>query len=455
MTTTDSNAAAATKAGDRTRYDQAIASIERAIDKIEGCSAEEKRRLQQELAQLRGMEEKLSSGRVEIIVFGEISTGKSAMINALVGRKVAEVNVRGGWTKEVWNILWEEGTCKIPGLSDSSIVLVDTPGLNEVGGDDRAKLSRDVAQRSDLILFVTDSDLNEIEFSALVSLAASNKPIIVILNKIDLYSPDEKEQLLGILRDRLHAIVTLDNIVTTKADPRAVEYVIEDAHGRTRSEWRKPAPDVSHLKARILQVLEHDGLALLALNGAMYAADKSDRIVKLRLEMRERQANNTIWSFASFKALAVAANAIPVVDVLSGLAVDISMVVTLAHIYGMEITWSSARKLILSIISSAGWVVLSEIAVHFGSGLFKAATFGFGTVLTAVPQGAAAGFGSYIVGNAAKYYFEHGASWGDRDARSVVRNILDETDRDSVLLHLKDEIRRKLQRNVHSPNPVK
>ena len=37
---------------------------------------------------------------------------------------------------------------------------------------------------------------------------------------------------------------------------------------------------------------------------------------------------------------------------------------------------------------------------------------GSGTVLTALPQGAAAGYGSYIVGQAAKYYFEHGASWG-------------------------------------------
>ena len=65
-------------------------------------------------------------------------------------------------------------------------------------------------------------------------------------------------------------------------------------------------------------------------------------------------------------------------------------------------------------------------------------------------QGAAAGFGSYIVGQAAKYYFEHGASWGNEAPKTVVQRILAETDKDSVLQHLKDEISKKISRNVHS-----
>ena len=65
-------------------------------------------------------------------------------------------------------------------------------------------MAGDAAQRADLIVFVTDSDLNETEHSALVALAAANKPIIVVLNKIDLYSPEQRGQLLEVLReDRL------------------------------------------------------------------------------------------------------------------------------------------------------------------------------------------------------------------------------------------------------------
>jgi ribosome biogenesis GTPase A len=63
--------------------------------------------LKDDLAALGRMAEKLQSGRVDIVVFGEISTGKSALINALVGDQRASVDVRGGWTKDVWHVPWE------------------------------------------------------------------------------------------------------------------------------------------------------------------------------------------------------------------------------------------------------------------------------------------------------------------------------------------------------------
>ena len=78
------------------------------------------------------MAEKLAAGRVEIVVFGEISTGKSALINALVGEAVASVNVRGGWTKDVWHVGWEGAGYCVPGMDRSQVILIDTPGLNEV-----------------------------------------------------------------------------------------------------------------------------------------------------------------------------------------------------------------------------------------------------------------------------------------------------------------------------------
>ena len=142
------------------------------------------------------MHDKLTSGRVEIVIFGEISTGKSALINALVGRDVASVDVRGGWTREVWHVAWDGTGYTLPGLGESQVVLVDTPGINEVGGGPRGEMAREAAQRSDLVLFVTDSDLNETEHTALVELAAFHKPLIVVLNKIDLYSREQRERLL-------------------------------------------------------------------------------------------------------------------------------------------------------------------------------------------------------------------------------------------------------------------
>src|SRR4029078_10038998 len=187
-----------------------------------------------------------------------------------------------------------------------------------------------------LVLFVTDSDLNEVEYSALVELAASHKPILLVLNKADLYTPGELAELMSVFcGPRLAGLVDPENVVTAKADPRQVEYYVESADGRTRQEWRKPPADGAVLRERILEVLAAEGKALVALNAAMYAADKSDRMGALRVRMRNEKATAAIWRFAVMKAIGVASNPLAVADVLGGTAVDAVMVVTLGNIYGI------------------------------------------------------------------------------------------------------------------------
>jgi small GTP-binding protein len=440
---------------DDSQYEEALNSLRATLDKIHGCSDAEREQLRDDLKQLEQMADKLSTGLVEIVIFGEISTGKSALINAMIGEQLAAVDVQGGWTKEVWKTEWDGCGYSIPGFASSGVVIVDTPGLNEVGGVDRADMAREAASRADLILFVTDSDLNDTEFVALRALAESHKPIVVVLNKVDLYTPEQRERLMEVLRDeRIAEFVPANHFVTTAADPREVEYVIESADGTTRNEWKKPPPKVDELKALILEVLEKDGLALLTLNAAMYAADKSDRISSLRVRLRNQQATKTIWGYAVLKSVAVAWNPVPIADVIGGGAVDVTMVVTLAKIYGLNMSWTHARDLIKSVFKAAGWMVggylAGEAVISIASSFFKGLTFGYGTVVTAVPQAAAAGYGSYIVGQAAKYYFEHGGSWGGESPKTVIRKILSETDKQSVLEHLKDEIKKKMQLNRHA-----
>jgi uncharacterized protein (DUF697 family) len=166
--------------------------------------------------------------------------------------------------------------------------------------------------------------------------------------------------------------------------------------------------------------------------------------------MRSEKATNTIWTYAVAKSVAVALNPIPVLDVGGGMATDVAMVIHLGRIFGIEITSANAKQLVVSILKAAGWVMLGEAVISVASSFFKGLTLGTGTALTALPQGAAAGYGSYIVGQAARYYFEHGASWGDRGAKTVVQRILENTDKQSVLEHLKGEIKKKISVNPYA-----
>ena len=94
--------------------------------------------------------------------------------------------------------------------------------------------------------------------------------------------------------------------------------------------------------------------------------------------------------------------------------------------------------MVTSIFQAAGLVMGVEWLVHAAAATFKGLTFGLGTVATALPQGAAAGWGSYIVGESARYYFEHGASWGAQGPKRVITQILENTDKRSVLQRLKE-----------------
>ena len=53
-------------------------------------------------------------------------------------------------------------------------------------------------------------------------------------------------------------------------------------------------------------------------------------------------------------------------------------------------------------------------------------------------------------GEAARFYFEHGASWGQGGPKRVITKILENTDKQSVLQHLKSEIKRKISLNRYA-----
>ncbi len=417
-------------------------AVDAAIDKIGSLNPEEKALLEDLKRQLTELREKLHHNRVEIVVFGEISTGKSALINALVGEAVASVNVCGGWTPKVSHAVWKE--YRVPGLAGSSVVLVDTPGINEIDGAERARLAKKAAELSDVILFVTDSDLNELEYDALLQLVGHKKPLILVVNKADLFTREQQHSLLEVVRQRVRGLIPEERVIMAAADPREREYIIQRPDGTEDIQWRKPQPDVQQLKLAIFQILDQQGLALVAANATLFAKDASDAIVRVCLECRDRKANELILQFAAMKGVVVAGLPVILLDVGSGVLIDIMLIQVLANVFGMNMGRDQAKSLVTALAGSAGLVGATDVLIHTVFGALKTLTGGWATPLTLIPQAIAAAFSSYIIGQAAKYFFQNGGTWGNDDPRAIVKRILKSTDKTSIKRQLEALIRERL-----------
>jgi len=136
-----------------------------------------------------------------VAVIGAPNAGKSTLVNALVGQKVAIVSAKAQTTRaRLMGIAIQDG---------SQILLVDTPGIFQPKRRlDRAMVQAawSGAEDADLILLVVDSETgltNEVE-RAIAGLEKRQHPLFLALNKVDLV---KKERLLGLsaaLTDRLN-----------------------------------------------------------------------------------------------------------------------------------------------------------------------------------------------------------------------------------------------------------
>ncbi len=386
-----------------------------------------------EYQQLQKMLNKLEQGHLHIAVFGRVSVGKSSVLNALLGKDVFSVSILHGETKTENIEEWQE-------VDVGGVYLIDTPGINEVNGDEREKLAHEVANRSDLLLFVVDSDLTEVELSALKTVSETQRPIILVVNKSDQYNEKEITELRSIIQDRVSGIISENNIVFSAALPSQQIVIKVDEEGNETESVRQRPTDVEQLRTRVWEVVEAEGKTLSALNASLFAGNISEQLGEKLLAARKDLGAETIHMYCVGKGVAVALNPIPVADLLAAAAIDVSLVIHLSKIYGLPMSKSEAGELIKTIATQMLVLYATFWAIHLASSALKIGTAGFSTVVTGLAQGAVAWYSTLVVGKVAEDYLAKGKSWGDTGPKLVVQNILDSLDRDSIMSDAKEEI---------------
>ena len=130
------------------------------------------------------------SGFVNII--GNPNVGKSTLMNALVGEKLSIITSKAQTTRH-----------RIMGIvsgEDFQIVYSDTPGILKPGyklQESMMKFVEGAVQDADVILYVTDTvEQSDRSQRIIDEVRHSGIPAIVVINKIDLTTPDKLEALV-------------------------------------------------------------------------------------------------------------------------------------------------------------------------------------------------------------------------------------------------------------------
>jgi uncharacterized protein len=430
------------------RFDLARASLRSSLARYEENPSSI---LQADLTVLKETLSKLDGGIYCIAVFGLVSRGKSAVLNALLGEKVLEVGPLNGVTKFPRSVRWQP-------TPELQIDLIDTPGLDEIDGESRAQMAQEIAGKADLILLIVAGDITQLEYRALCELRAAQKPLLLVFNKSDLYPEQERQSIYQQLQklgddldpvnsELIHRLLSADEVVMVAADPAPLQVRIEYPDGSVKNEWEKSPPQIAPLQDKILALLRREGQALLAINALVQARSSEGKMAQTTLTAMSAEAEQLIWRFAQYKALAIVLNPIVFLDVLGGGLVDFVMIRSLAKLYNLPITAYETGRPLKGVLFSGGSLLLGEIftSLLFGIGKVDAiANFNLASIpgyfAGGMVQGAIAGYGAYAVGRAAQIYLAKGSTWGKMGANRVIREILEKLDSETIVSRLRQEL---------------
>ena len=353
------------------------------------------------------IEADLQRGEVKVVVFGTGSAGKTSLVNALIGEIVGEVNPVMGTTTE-----GETYSLKLKGVG-REILIIDTPGILEAGvaGTQRAETARQLATEADLLVFTVDNDLRQSEYEPLKALAEIGKRSLLVFNKSDLYTDEDREIILGRLKERVKTFISPSDVTAICANPQPVQLA--------SGEIVEPTAEILPLIKRLVAVLRAEGEDLIADNILLQSHRLGEETRKIIDIQRRRESDKIIDRYQWIGAGVIAVTPVPVVDMLATAAINAQMVIEIGKVYGVELDLEQGKELALSLGKTLVSLGIVKGAVDI---LAKALQFHFATYIVGKAiQAVSAAYLTRIAGKSFIEYFKRNLDWGDGGITQVVQ----------------------------------
>ncbi len=376
------------------------------------------------------LNQKRESQTLEIAAFGTISSGKSSLLNALAGRPMFKSHVKGGTTTHRNEVPW-------PG--SDRVVLVDTPGLDEINGRQQEAVAREAAGNADLVLLVLDGPLRDSEFVMLKLMAQMEKRVMVCLNKGDWYHDQDRQQLLTQVIQQVKPYIHARDVVAVQANPPTQTRVRVHPDGSQQQETYEPVPDISPLAQRMLQAVRQDGRDLLLANLLLRSRCLVQDVTRQVREALDARAEQIIHGYMWRAGAVSAVVPFPAVDVAAGLTISTKMVFELARVYRQPIDLKAAERLLGQMGKNLVTILGSHAATPVVSAMIASALKsvpGIGTVTGGLLQGLTQAIVTRWIGHVFMAYFRQEMQIPDGNLTQLARNKWDQLTQQPQLIEL-------------------
>jgi GTP-binding protein EngB required for normal cell division len=258
--------------------------------------------------ELRQLAARRDGAEVYVAFHGEVSAGKSSLIQALLPQAQVEVSVRAGSTREVSHYRWRSP-------AGDTLVLTDVPGLADADGV-LSDVAREESLRAHVVVYVCDGDLTRVQHQELLELLSIGKPLLLALNKADRYTDEELERIGAAILDRL-----------TKEQRRQVELIPVSAGGEEQlirvspdgteiAQTRRRPPLVDALRDAIQQRIDRDRDTVEKLRDASVFLLASRKLSASEAQYRREQSEILIQKYTRRAVVGALAAVAPGTDLV-------------------------------------------------------------------------------------------------------------------------------------------
>jgi len=277
-----------------------------------------------------------SQETIYLALFGEISSGKSSLINALLPGAEVATDVVGGTTTAIQHYRWRRE-------SGDEVLLVDVPGLNQAGRD-YDRLVTEEAHRAHIVIFVCDGDLTRDEYLALQPLLELGKPLIIAFNKLDRYSDADRQLIRERLTRQFRENRQVEIVGIATCPTQQVVRVGPD--GEEQESVRVLPPQIEELQAAVQRVLDGNLELLEHLRDTAVFTLTAHKLEQSRASHRSRAAADLVKKYTR-RAIAGGMAAMgPGTDIIIQGYLGTQMVKSLCALYDAPVSEFDLQKLL-------------------------------------------------------------------------------------------------------------